>query len=78
MMMLTKQEYIDLQQKARATCLTKPEEWRVGQFYINYLYEFIPEIIQENITGKEGIDPFYVDENLDNFWAYIWNNHVQH
>lgn len=43
----------------------KPEEWRLGQAYFNYAYEFYPKEVEE-LRGTE-YDCFYDDAKIPGF-----------
>lgn len=56
--------------------LSRPAEQRLGQYAFNLLYKYEPGLATI-ITGNLSLDPFYVDDRLPAFWAFVeehWSN----
>lgn len=56
----------------------KRAELRVGQVAFNSLYETRPELA--NAVRATPLDPFHMDERLDEFFAYVeehWDSDVE-
>jgi len=54
------------------------DDYRFGQHLFNQLWENRKDIVQklknEDYTFDNGIDPFYLDENIGNFLAFVHQN----
>ena len=48
----------------------KNSKWREGQTLFNTLHIFYPELSEE-IRGDQWLDPYYSDENINNFWSWL-------
>ena len=63
---MTYQEYC---QKANAQFINAEGTLRLGQSYMNLLYEVRPEL-EQRICGTD-LDPFYKDDNLYHFLEFV-------
>lgn len=53
-------------------------EWRMGQTYFNVLDAIRPDLA-EGLRSTINLDPFYRDENIGEFLAYVcehWERHA--
>lgn len=45
---------------------------RIGQCTFNIMHKLFPKLINTEVRGKLAtVDPYYSDENLDNFWKLM-------
>lgn len=70
-MKITKEQLFLLHIEAH-NYISKHQEIREGQAYMNALFKIDVELYQE-ITGTDK-DPFYLDTNLPKFFSYLKNN----
>lgn len=56
------QEYLN---KIDLGLISKPRNWRMGQFHFNFLMDNHPQIAEKIRGTKE--DPFYLDDRIEIF-----------
>ena len=66
---LTDQEWIELTQKTQEFLFKDEGVLRLGQSYMNALYEVNSQLYKD-ITNTEN-DPFYEDKLINNFMKYL-------
>lgn len=44
---------------------TVHDKLRYGQQVFNRLHDIYPEVMDEHIRSKKGLDPFFIDENVE-------------